>query len=394
MEGRSETNVQMIKSRSDSPKDSGDENEDVDTVEQVLHDFQEGVLDLCSRGLTSLPSQICNGLSSSITNLLLDFNDLTGIPADLGKFCVNLKVLSVTGNELKVLPDSLGCLTCLQELYLNENEITDLPSSVCDLKCLRILKVRSNYLHQLPENFGNLLNLEVLYGDENSLKTLPSSIGKLGKLQILELSDNQLPSIPNSIGGLRSLKILNLCNNKVECVPHVLGDLTQLEVLDLSGNHLEHLPNHMKCAFTLKKFYCDRNRLVDIPDWVSDLQNAVEVSMNDNQFYRQVISEKFGHTCQKLTYFDMGGNFMDKLPDSFGEMKNLQKLRLGSCIGELERRAFQNGNWLTYLPPSFCSLVTLTEIYLDENLLQELPEDFGNLVNLEFIDLGTGKFAQ
>ncbi|KAJ7362033.1 hypothetical protein OS493_013121 [Desmophyllum pertusum] len=70
-----------------------------------------------------------------------------------------------------------------------------------------------------------------------------------------------------------------------------------------------------------------------------------------------------------------------------GELKKLEKLQLGSTICELERRAYQNGNWLFTLPCSFGWMVNLQKLHLDENQLCELPENFGSLVNLEWLIL-------
>lgn len=47
-----------------------------------------------------------------------------------------------------------------------------------------------------------------------------------------------------------------------------------------------------------------------------------------------------GLICLKFIFFDMGGNFMDRLLDFFGSMNNIRIFKLGSCIGELERRVF------------------------------------------------------
>ncbi|KAK3090688.1 hypothetical protein FSP39_013756 [Pinctada imbricata] len=367
---------------------SEDKEETSCSAEHIVLKFQDGTLDLSSKDLQTIPSQICNGLGASITELFLDFNDLLCLPEDLGNFCTCLTVLSVTGNQLRQLPKTLGNMKCLEKLLLNENDLKCFPDSICELKALRILKVTANEISYLPSDFSRLEKLEKFFGEENHLQDLPEGFGYLEKLEILELSENQLTSIPESIGRLKCLKICNLCNNKLEKVPETLGDLSALEILDLSGNHLEELPAQMKSSSSLKKLLCDRNILTSMPLWVCDLENAIEIAINDNQFQKQVLTEEFGIVCQNLTSLDLGGNFMEKLPESFGKLKCLEKLHLGSCIGELERRAFQNGNWLTYLPTSFCELINLTEIHLDENLLRELPSDIGNLVNLEFIDLG------
>ncbi|XP_061181833.1 leucine-rich repeat protein soc-2 homolog [Saccostrea echinata] len=347
-----------------------------------------GVLDLSSEDLVTLPPQIVNGIGPDITKLQLDFNDIKELPLSFGEVCVNLQVLSLVGNQLKEFPQSVGSLSQLKELNVNENELRNLPDSVCKLCNLEVLKLTGNQLQMLPNDLGEIRSLKAFYCDENKLTKLPLTLGLFTNLEILELSDNSLVVIQEGIGQLRSLKIFNVSNNKLEKIHNSLGDLENLEIVDLSRNHLESLPDHFHSVKCVQKFYADRNRLADIPLWVADMSEALEISLSDNQFSKCAINEKMGCTCTKLTLLDIGGNFMDQLPDTFGSMKNLETLRLGSCIGELERRAFQNGNWLTYLPKSFCELTRLTILYLDENLLQELPDDFGNLINLEFIDLG------
>lgn len=92
--------------------------------------------------------------------------------------------------------------------------------------------------------------------------------------------------------------------------------------------------------------------------------------------------------CKQLQFLDLSGNQLTKLPESFGELEHLQIVHFGSKLDELERKEWTNGNWLTKLPASFAQLCNLTRLRLDENQLQFLPEDFGSLANLEFLNLG------
>jgi len=61
---------------------------------------------------------------------------------------------------------------------------------------------------------------------------------------------------------------------------------------------------------------------------------------------------------------------------------------MGSLIDELERREWQNGNWIWKLPLNFGSLRALQHANLNENQICELPSDFGCLTLLEWLDLG------
>jgi Leucine-rich repeat (LRR) protein len=49
--------------------------------------------------------------------------------------------------------------------------------------------------------------------DDNNISELPQSLGELKDLEILNLSDNRIDSLPNSIGNLIHLKFLNLSFN-------------------------------------------------------------------------------------------------------------------------------------------------------------------------------------
>ncbi|XP_046350543.2 leucine-rich repeat protein SHOC-2-like [Haliotis rufescens] len=345
----------------------------------------DGEADLSSTSLEHLSD---TALNDRLTVLTLDFNDLTSLPECIGQGAPNLRILSVNGNQLKTLPHSIGSLQRLEEIHLNENCLEFIPDSVCSLKRLRILRLTGNSVEKLPDDLGEINALQSLTIDENSLSHLPKTFGLLENLQTFESNTNKLTSLPSGFGKLKNLKILNLSNNQIERLPDNFGDLKSIEFLDVSGNQIEHLPKYFNSSQTLRKFYADCNLIGELPDWISQLPQAVEVSVKDNKLSHQAVTETFGQTNHRLKVLDMSGNFMTSLPNSIGELTELETLHLGSVIDELERRNFQNGNWISQLPVTFCQMVNLKELHLDENQIQELPEDFGNLVNLEFLDLG------
>ena len=63
---------------------------------------------------------------------------------------------------LTTLPDEIGNLTNLNELWLYENELTILPESFGNLTNLTKLDLGCNQTITLPESFENLTNLTVL----------------------------------------------------------------------------------------------------------------------------------------------------------------------------------------------------------------------------------------
>jgi len=112
-------------------------------------------------------------------------------------------------------------------------------------------------LSSLPESIGNLNSLKELYIGGNQLISLPESIGNLNSLQELDLSYNKLTSLPESIGNLNSLKKLDISNNQLTSLPESIGNLNSLQIFDLEANGLTSLPERIKNALReLKKQGC------------------------------------------------------------------------------------------------------------------------------------------
>jgi internalin A len=150
--------------------------------------------------------------------------------------------LNLSSEGLTELPESVGQLTQLEILYLNDNQLTSLPEFIGQLTKLERLSLDNNQLTSLPDSIGNLTRLDTLFLRDNRLTSLPDSIGRLTKLQVLSLRNNQLTSLPDSIGQLTRLEILSLRNNQLTSLPESLGNLKLLESLFLHGNIALGLP--------------------------------------------------------------------------------------------------------------------------------------------------------
>lgn len=82
-------------------------------------------------------------LWQSLLQLFVDHNQLTELPDSLGKLR-HLSTLVVSGNKLAALPASLARLDELKELRANDCELTDLPSGMQDMVSLVDLQLACN----------------------------------------------------------------------------------------------------------------------------------------------------------------------------------------------------------------------------------------------------------
>lgn len=78
----------------------------------------------------------------------------------------------------------------LQKLYLNHNNLREVPKCVTSLSQLRILDLSSNQLERLSPDIGVMSNLRVLLLFDNQLQTLPFELGSLFQLRMLGILGN------------------------------------------------------------------------------------------------------------------------------------------------------------------------------------------------------------
>ncbi len=181
-----------------------------------------------------------------VTELLLDYNNLTGvIPSELGGLA-SLEVLVISNNVnlTGVIPSELSSLSNLQSLILLGNHLSgSIPSELGGLTNLETLILSHNNLTgKIPAELGDLANLETLGLSHNNLTgAIPAKLGDLANLEILLLDNNNLAgTIPSELGSLSNLTGLFLEDN-----PHLSGPLPEtltalgkLQALDTTNTQL------------------------------------------------------------------------------------------------------------------------------------------------------------
>ena len=153
----------------------------------------------------SVEEEIRATLNAQRDVLELDGQDLTELPGEIRVLRQNLKVLSLSNNQLSKLPDEISLLEQLTELDVSDNLLTELPPQIGNLIGLKTLSIGHNRLRELPPSIGQLTDLRELRANDNKLRELPAEIGQLTKLRRLHIQQNRLTELPQEFTRLEAL---------------------------------------------------------------------------------------------------------------------------------------------------------------------------------------------
>uniref|UniRef100_A0A914W8E0 Uncharacterized protein n=1 Tax=Plectus sambesii TaxID=2011161 RepID=A0A914W8E0_9BILA len=318
---------------------------------------------------------------------------LTHIPEEVFQH-VTLRVLQLSGNQLRNLPPSIATFRLLEELILNRNEICDLPETLKFLARLASLELSLNPLNSVSfGTIGQLRALSVLCLNccsiksipngamphslkwlelrENRLKSLPADFGRLVKLEHLDLDRNSLQSLPDSFANLKRLVSFSCAWNELTSLPETFGSLVSVACVDLSSNFLHSLPN--SCQF---------------------MERLEDLRLSSNQFQRFPVAVT---RCSNLRIFHMNFNRLTEIPEDLQRLRKLTELQvMTNAITTLAGSSSQfifpllemllcDFNQLTSLPALRCPMLRL--LSLRDNRITSLGYSLNELNNLMMLDL-------
>lgn len=246
------------------------------------------------------------------------------------------------------LPQELGNLRRLRRLELPGNNLVgSIPDALGHLSMLFHLDLRWNSLEgRIPAALAKLPNIGELLLSANRLTgTIPSAFSEASMVRRLDLSHNALSGeIPSELGSLRFLRALALQNNQLHGpIPPELGKLSNLQRLYLQGNELTGR----------------------IPPDLSELAKLTYVNLSGNRLGGQIPAQL--GSLGDLVWLGLGRNRLSgEIPRELGNLLKLKHLDLRSGHAETP-----NNNGPT----------------ADAFFTGAIPEAFGSLTELEFLDL-------
>lgn len=209
-------------------------------------------------------------------------------------------------------------------------------------------------------HYSNLIELDI---SKNRLSQLPIQISQLVHLRILNATSNQLTEIPKVLYALKELQVLNLSQNQIKVIPEEMpSQLPNLITLRIAANLIDTLPTclhdwKMMRQLQLGSVY-GGNRLVQLPDTLSEMISLQELDVSYNQLTRLPTDLEI----PSLLSLNVSHNQLDFVPKSIARCHQLKSLNISK-------------NHLTSLPADLVNLRNLELFDISENLLCILPAE-------------------
>ncbi|MHA1395781.1 MAG: leucine-rich repeat domain-containing protein, partial [Promethearchaeota archaeon] len=356
---------------------------------------------------------------ASDNNLTQEMDNLEQLLNDWKFMLEKNKAMSRLENNIKAIAD-----------YLNEFNVETAYDLITKSQSLiEQFQLDSTQLDSVILKYNEIIE----YRDkiQREIAELAANIrSKLGNLDFnsagnsLQSFRSQLDDAVNK-GGKLKLDILD-AKNLLDDVNRLLEVYkNQAELLNKVDNAVQNGDKAAGLNYLTELKRTSKNVSWDISPWIDDRKNALEKIILYKDFHGVKLYEKdadvlyelerivkmkipvvitvdwdsFGytHSNYRVTRLSLYRKWLTSLPESIGNLTNLEKLylyknqlsSLPESIGNLInlKELWIYNNQLSSLPESIGNLKNLKELDLKENQLSSLPESIGNLKNLKYLNL-------
>ncbi|XP_076453331.1 leucine-rich repeat-containing protein 47-like [Babylonia areolata] len=185
---------------------------------------------------------------------------------------------------------------------------------------------------------------------------LDTNVYQLVNLNFLEISNTCLSVLTDELGNLRNLTNLALQGNKLETLPVEMGNLVKLKYLDLSHNCLKSLPAEIGKLVELQTLNVLMNQLSEVPD-ISSLKALHILNLSHNK----LTSLPEGITDESLVHLSeivVNNNVISAVPAELSNLPHLNVLNLAD-------------NQIADLPYELSECTKLKELKLSGNKIKD-----------------------
>ncbi|EDW84570.1 uncharacterized protein Dwil_GK13066 [Drosophila willistoni] len=396
-------------------------------------------LNLSHNKLSQLPRELFS--LPVLRHLNISYNEFTELNPDVSDLHM-LEWLDASHNKLQSLPGGIGFLVRLTSLLLPYNHIKELPPDLVNMRVLQKLDLMQNDIIKLPDDMGLIRKLECLYIQHNDIKELPefegnealtevhasnnyiTSIPKglctnLPHLKIFDLRDNQITQLPDEVCLLRNLQRLDVSNNSISVLPVTLSSLAHLVNLQVEGNPIKTIRRDIiQCGTTrILKVLQDRaqaqpkekggaNGGSGSGGSLTETMDALR--LGGGQTNDGIMPENFPDRYKLRHTHTLAVNLeeLTNVPDQVFEIARSENVnvvdfarnKLGTLpnglqyMRDLVKELVLSHNLISFVPQFISQFTRITFLNLSNNLLKELPKEFGVLNTLRELNIANNRF--
>ncbi|XP_075289333.1 leucine-rich repeats and immunoglobulin-like domains protein 1 [Opisthocomus hoazin] len=358
------------------------------------------------RALTALPRD----LPRWPRLLNLSYNKLTEIDSSAFAGLSNLQEVRLNNNELTAIPSLGPAAASVRSLHLHHNRIRSIEAS--QLKpyvALETLDLSFNDITEIRNGcFPQGLHIKELYLGSNRIGTLePGAFDSLSRsLLTLRLSKNRITQLPVKAFRLPRLTQLELNRNRIRLIEGLtFQGLDSLEVLKLQRNNISKLTDGAFWGLAkMQVLHLEYNSLTEVNSGsLYGLSSLHQLHLSNNSISR--INPDGWSFCQKLHELILSYNNLTRLDEgSLADLGGLHVLRLShNSINHIAEGAFKglknlrvleldhNDIWGTIEDTNgaFTGLENLSKLTLFGNKIKSVAKKaFSGLEALEHLNLG------
>ncbi|XP_066517498.1 toll-like receptor 13 [Hoplias malabaricus] len=308
-------------------------------------------------------------LSSSLTVLRLEGNDITSVSDQDFKFCKRLTTLDIsTNNLLNLSALAFSSMENISSLDMYSNKLKNVPTAI--------------------KNLSTLEFLDLSYNDIKVIRCL--DLAKLTNLQRLHIYRNPLISLEQcAFQNLNNLKEIMIGSDVATVEPFRTG-LQNLEMLDMARNKLSSIyKGHFQCLVSLTYLYLQDNQITHIePGAFQGLQNLILLDLQSNRITQASIQASVFSGLPRLKHLFLNNNYISYptqkslVEPPFASLQKLDSLAIHSQgMGNIPTNFFKG---LTFLHVLWAGSLSIKSID---------PQTFMYTPKLQILDLSKNELT-
>lgn len=323
------------------------------------------------------------------TTMLEKTNGITGISPQIGK-CQSLSAVFIANGKITGLPEEFGTLQNLTDLEIYNTPLEQFPDCLAELPNLVLLNFTRNLTIKPADMTAGLSRLfagksqnklQIVYLNYNDLEEMPDNMDKLSVLGLLDLAYNKIKTLKSLTRNVALIQVFLDCN-LIAAIPDDFCKTDDLEKFSASTNQIQEFPS----TFSHTKYKASSIDLSDnkmthfAPGFTGVDVETLNISFNRLGYGKTVKGKKAmpeelsKYDCE-INYLLISNNELDTLqPASFKGLKQLVALE---CMGNnlryipVEFRT-EYLPYLTGVDFSFNSFVTFPTLVLNISTLNQL----------------------